>query len=168
MEIRSWGYVTVSEFNKEARISARVHISEKEKLKKTGYNAREAIEYFNSIAGKRIESLKIEEYFLNKEIEDMREELIRKERRLEQLQKTIDEFHIDKVSSLRVDSYQKIIDLYNRDITNISFEEFVNGNYIQEKFINVEVGKFPDCDVGEYCNGLLDYYNDVILVSKTF
>lgn len=158
----------MSGFNKEARISARVHISEKEKLKKTGYNAREAIEYFNNIASRKIDSLKIEEYFLNKEIEDMREELIHKERRLEQLQKSIDEFHIDKISSLRVDSYQKIIDLYNRDITNISFEEFMTGNYIQEKFINVEVNKFPDCDVEEYCNGLLDYYNDVILIGKTF
>ena len=158
----------MSEFNKEAQISARIHISEKEKLKRSGYNARQAIEYFNSIASKKVESLKIEEYFLNKEIEDLRENLILKERRLDKLQKLIDEFHIDKLSSLRVDSYHKIIDLYNRDRTNQSFEEFIGGNYIREKFIVVEVDKFPECDVDEFCSDLLDYYNDVILVSNTF
>ena len=158
----------MSEFNKEARISARVHISEKEKLKKSGYNARQAIEYFNSIANKKVESLKIEEYFLNKEIEDLKEELILKERKLDKLQKVIDEFHIDKLSSLRVDSYHRIIDLYNRDRTKQTFEEFIEGNYIQEKFIEVEVNKFPECDMEEFCNDLLNYYNDVILVSKTF
>ena len=158
----------MSEFNKEARISARVHISEKEKLKKSGYNARQAIEYFNSIANKKVESLKIEEYFLNKEIEDLKEELILKERKLDKLQKVIDEFHIDKLSSLRVDSYHRIIDLYNRDRTKQTFEEFIEGNYIQEKFIEVEVNKFPECDMEEFCNDLLNYYEDVILVSKTF
>lgn len=158
----------MSEFNKEARISARIHISEKEKLKKSGYNAREAIEYFNSISGRKIESLKIEEYFLNKEVEHLKEELIIKERRLDILQKTIDDYHIDKVSYLRVESYQRIITLYNRDRTNQSFEEFIGGNYIQEKFIESEVNKFPECDVEEYCSDLIDYYNDVILVGKTF
>lgn len=158
----------MSGFNKEARISARVHISEKQKLKKSGYNARQAIEYFNSIANKKVESLKIEEYFLNKEIEDLKENLILKERRLDNIQKQLDEFHVDKLSSLRVDSYHRIIDLYNRDRTNQTFEEFINGSYIQEKFIDVEVNKFPECDVDEFCCDLLKYYNDVILISKTF
>ena len=79
----------MSEFIKEARISARVHESDKLKLKKSGYNARQAIEYFNSLTSKKIDSLKIEEYFLNKEIEDLRDILIVKERRLEKIQKTI-------------------------------------------------------------------------------
>lgn len=158
----------MSEFNKEARISARVHIAEKEKLKKSGYNAREAIEYFNNVYHDKIGALKIEEFFLNKEIEDMKELLIVKERRLSKIQQTIDEFHIDKLSYLRVDSYQRIIGIYNRDKTNQTFEEFINGQYIQDKFIRSEVEKFPDCDLVTFCEDLLKYYEDVILVSKTF
>ena len=155
-------------FNKEARISARVHPSEKEKLKRSGYNARQAIEYFNKIVSKKVDSLKIEEYFLNKEIEELKLDLIAKEMRLDEIQKTIDEYHIDRVSSLRVDSYQKIISIYNRDRTNQSFEEFICGGYIQNKFISPEVEKFPDCDMEEFCVDLVEYYNDVILVGKTF
>ena len=36
----------MTKFLKEARVSARVHIHDKELLKKNGYNARHAIEYF--------------------------------------------------------------------------------------------------------------------------
>lgn len=157
----------MSEFNKEAQISARIHISEKEKLKRSGYNARQAIEYFNSVASNKLDSLKIEEYFLNKEIEDLKMDLIVKEMRLDEIQKTLDEYHIDKLSTLRVDSYKKIIGIYNRDRTNQSFEQFISGNYIQREFISVEVDKFPECDMDEFCSDLLEYYENVILVSNT-
>lgn len=151
---------------KEARISARVHISEKEKLKKNGYNARHAIEYFNHASSKKLDALKIEQFFLNKEIEDLKYDLIAKEMKLESIQKQIDECHIDKLSSLRVESYQKIIDIYNRWNTNESFEDFINGGYVREKFIESEVP--VDCDIDTFCDDLLNYYDDVILVSKSF
>ena len=151
-------------FPKEAHISARIHESEKEKLKRTGYNVREAIEYFNRIANNKVESLKIEEFFLNREIEDLRDLLIIKERKLDRIQQEINEHHIERVSALRVDSYQKIIELYNRDRTNQSFEDFVGGSYIREKFISMEVVKFPECDMESFCSDMLDYYNDVIIV----
>lgn len=154
-------------FLKFERISARIHPSQKEKLKKSGYNAREAIEYFNSISNKKIDSLKIDEYFLNKEIEELKEQLILKERRLESIQKVINDMHVDRLSSLRVDSYQEIIDLYNRNNTKKSFEDFIGGQYIRDKFISLEVDKFPDCDMDTFCNDLLDYYEDVILIGRT-
>lgn len=159
-------------FPKYDRVSARIHPSEKQKLKKSGHNAREAIEYFNSIYHDKVGALKIEEYFLNKEIEDIREQLILKERKLSRIQQAIDEFHIDKLSSFRVDSYQKIIDMYNRHNKNSTkthntFEEFIQGKYIREEIIEEEVLNFPDCSLDEYCCDLLQYYNDVVLVSRT-
>lgn len=157
----------MGQFLKYERISARIHPSEKEKLKRTGYNARQAIEYFNRLASKKIDALKIEEYFLNEEIENLKEQLILKERRLDKIQKIIDEVHIDKLSHLRVDSYQKIIDLYNRDGTKQSFEQFLNGEYIKDRFVSREVDKFPDCDMDTFCSDLLEYYNDVVLVGRT-
>lgn len=154
-------------FNKEAKISARIHESYKRKLKNSGYNARQAIEYFTQITGKKLDSLKIDEYFLNKEIEELKEILIIKERRLNKIQNEINNMHIDRLSSLRVDSYQKIIDKYNRNNTTQSFETFINGSYVRKEFISNELCKFPDCDMDEFCNDLLNYYNDVILVSNT-
>lgn len=160
----------MTKFLKEARVSARVHIHDKELLKKNGYNARHAIEYFNQISSNKLEALKIEAYFLSKEIEDREYNHLVEEReielekqRLERLQRAIDEYHIDVSSSLRVESYQKIIQLYNRDMTNQSFEDFITGTYIQEKFIRTELDKFPDCDMGSFCKELLEYYDDVIL-----
>lgn len=148
------------------KISARIRLSDKEKLRKSGYNSREAIEYFNYVSSKKLDALKIEQYFLNKEIEELKYDLIAKEMRLDDLQKQIDECHVDKLSSLRVESYMKIIGLYNRDKTNQSFEEFIRGSYIREKFISQEVP--VDSDIDTFCDELLDYYRDVILVSPTF
>lgn len=155
-------------FNKDARVSARIHESEKEKLKRSGYNVREAVEYFNSVVSTKIGALKIEEKFLLDEIEELQDLIISKERRLSKIQVLINEHHMDTFSSLRTDSYVKIIDLYNRDRTNQSFEEFISGQYIQDKFISVEVKKFPDVDMDTFCSDLLEYYNDVILVGHTF
>lgn len=158
----------MAEFPTDSKISARIHIKEKKKLKKSGYNARQAIEYFNSVYHDKIGALKIDEYFLNKEIEDLKEKLILKERKLSEIQKAIDDFHIEKISYMRADSYKKIIEAYNRNGTNESFESFINGKYIQELFINDEVEKFPECGLEEFCDDLLKYYNDVILLSPTF
>lgn len=155
-------------FNKEARVSARIHESEKEKLQRSGYNVREAVEYFNSVVSTKIGALKIEEKFLLDEIEELNDLLALKERKLSRIQVLINDYHVDTLSSLRTDSYMKIIALYNRDKSKQSFEEFVGGNYIQEKFISVEAHKFPELDVDEYVRDLLKYYNDVILVSQTF
>ena len=155
-------------FNKDAKVSARIHESEKEKLRRSGYNVREAVEYFNSVVSTKIGALKVEEKFLLDEIEELHDLIASKERRLSKIQVLINEHHIDTLSSLRTDSYVKIIELYNRDRTNQSFEEFVSGTYIQEKFISVEVRKFPELEMEDFVSGLLDYYNDVILVSPTF
>ena len=60
-------------FSRDARVSARIHESEKEKLQKSGYNVREAVEYFNSVVSTKIGALKIEEKFLLDEIEELQE-----------------------------------------------------------------------------------------------
>ena len=158
----------MSEFPKEAMVTARIHQSEKNKLKKSGYNPRQAIEYFNSIATNKLEALKIEQFFLNREIEERRDELILLERKLERIHKQIDDYQIDRLSNLRVDSYKKIVDLYTRDRTTQSFTDFINGTYIRDKFISVECDKFPDCSMDEFCVELVDYYENVILISNTF
>ena len=154
----------MGEFNKDASVSARIKIQDKVKLKKSGYNVREAIEYFNSVSSNKLESLKIEQFFLNKQIEEAKYDLIAMEMKSEELQKEIDNYHIERISYLRVESYKKIVELYTRDITNSSFSEFVNGRYIREKFIEPECDKFPDCDLESFCSDLVDYYNDVIVV----
>ncbi len=160
--------VDMSKFYKTEKISARIHPSEKQKLKRSGYNVRQAVEYFNRVVSTKIGALKIEEQFLLEEIEELEELLASKERRLSKIQVMINEHHVDALSSLRTDSYVKIIELYNRDMTNISFEDFIKGNYIQENFISVEVDKFPDVDMDTFCSDMLKYYNDVILVGQTF
>ena len=154
-------------FNKEATISARIHISEKEKLKKSGYNTRQAVEYFNSVVTNRFDALCVEEFFLNKEIEDLKMDLISKEMRLEEVQKEKDNLQIDNLSKLRVDSYKKMVMKFNYDNTNQDFEEFLQGSYIKQ-LINEEVSMIPNCNFDEYVDGLINYYENVILVSNTF
>ncbi len=154
-------------FNKESTISARIHISEKEKLKRSGYNTRQAVEYFNSVVTNRFEALCVEEFFLNKEIEDLKMDLIVKEMRLEELQKEKDNLQIDNLSKLRVDSYKKMISKFNYDNTNQDFESFLQGSYIQQLIVE-EVSMIPNCSFDDYVEGLVDYHRNVILVSNTF
>lgn len=154
-------------FNKESTISARIHISEKEKLKKSGYNTRQAVEYFNSVVTNRFDALCIEEFFLNKEIEDLKMDLISKEMRLEEVQKEKDNLQIDNLSKLRVDSYKKMVMKFNCDNTNQDFETFLQGSYIKQ-LINEEVRRIPHCSFDDYVDGLINYHKNVILVSNTF
>lgn len=154
-------------FNKEATISARIHMSEKEKLKRSGYNTRQAVEYFNSVVTNRFDALCVEEFFLNKEIEDLKMLLVSKEMRLEEVQLEKDNLQIDKLSKLRVDSYKKMVSMFNYDNTNQEFDEFLQGSYIQ-KLIREEVQMIPNCTYDEYVDGLVDYHENVILVSNTF
>lgn len=159
----------MAEFNKYARVSARLHPSEKEKLKKSGYTARHAIEYFNKIANNEVDLLSIEEFFLNQEIENLKIDLIAKEMQLEEIQKRKDELYTGKLSELRIKSYQNIIGMYGgvgeTGKLKQSFEDFVQGSYIQDN-ISSELSSL-NCDLEEYMDGLLDYYNDVILVGRT-
>ena len=155
---------------KYERVTARIHPSDKEKLKKSGYNARQAIEYFNTISGNEVDQLSIEEYFLNKEIEDVKYELIGKEAKLEDIQKRKDEIYKGNLSQLRIASYQKIIGLYsdvdeNTSVTTQPFEEFIEMRFIENTMIK-ELASVQ-CPLDEYKEGLLNYYNDVILVGKT-
>jgi len=156
----------MSEFNKYARVSARLHQSEKEKLKKSGYTARHAIEYFNQLSLNEVDRLSIEEHFLNKEIEDLKYDLIAKEMRLEDIQKKKDSLYTSRLSELRVKSYQKIISMFgDSNGKNESLEDFITGKYVRD-IIESEVGHLG-CDLEEYKTGLCDYYNDVILVGRT-
>lgn len=152
------------------RVSARIHPSDKEKLSKTGYNARQAIEYFNSISCNEVDQLSIEEYFLNKEIEDMKYDLISKEAKLEDIQKRKDEIYKGNLSQLRVQSYQKIIGMYTdvddkTSVTTQAFEEFIEMRFIENTIVR-ELASVQ-CPLDEYKEGLLNYYTDVILVGRT-
>lgn len=152
------------------RVSARIHPSDKEKLSKTGYNARQAIEYFNSVSCNEVDQLSIEEYFLNKEIEDMKYDLISKEAKLEDIQKRKDEIYKGNLSQLRIQSYQKIIGMYTdvddkTSVTTQAFEEFIEMRFIENTIVR-ELASVQ-CPLDEYKEGLLNYYNDVILVGRT-
>lgn len=157
----------MSEFNKYARVSARLHQSEKEKLKKSGYTARHAIEYFNQLALSEVDRLSIEEHFLNKEIEELKYDLLCKEMKLDDIQTKKDSLYKSHLSELRVKSYQKIISLFNENESgkHESFDQFITGRYVKE-VISSEVISL-DCNLEDYNQGLLDYYNDVILVGRT-
>ena len=155
----------MSEFNKYARVSARLHESEKAKLKKSGYTARHAIEYFNQLALSEVDRLSIEEHFLNKEIEELKYDLLCKEMKLEEIQTKKDSLYKSHLSELRVKSYQKIISLFGENSSKQSFEEFITGKYVKD-VITSEVISL-DCNLEDYNQGLLDYYNDVILVGRT-
>lgn len=155
----------MGEFNKFARVSARLHLSEKEKLKKSGYTARHAIEYFNQLALSEVDRLSIEEHFLNKEIEELKYDLLCKEMKLEEIQTKKDSLYKSHLSELRVKSYQKIISLFGENSSKQSFEEFITGKYVKD-VITSEVISL-DCNLEDYNQGLLDYYNDVILVGRT-
>lgn len=148
-----------------ARVSARVHESEKEKLKKSGRTARHAIEYFNKVSCTALDSLKIEEFFLNKDIEDLKLDLIAKEMKLEKILKKKDELYCANLSELRVESYRKIIGLFNQDNTNKSFDDFIGGTYVKD-MINKEILGL-DCSVDEYVEGLNKYYVNVIQIGMT-
>ena len=157
----------MSEFKKYARVSARLHQSEKDKLKKTGYTARHAIEYFNQLALSEVERLSIDEHFLNKEIEDLKIDLIAKEMQLEEIQKRKDDLYKSRLSELRIKSYQKIVSMFgDSNSANESFEQFIEGSYVNDTIVQ-EVISLPDCTVEDYKNGLLSYYKDVILVGRT-
>ena len=153
----------MSEFPGYERISARVHPSEKEKLKKSGYNAREAIEYFNKVANTEVDSLSME-------IEDLKYTLISKEARLTDIQKRKDDLYKCNLSELRVQSYQKIISMYTdvddkTGVTKTPFDEFIEMRYIENTIIK-ELASVQ-CPLDEYKEGLLSYYQDVILVGRT-
>lgn len=66
-------------------VSARIDKTEKDKLKTTGYNARQAIEYFNSLFADEIESLRIQKFFLMEEIIKQNEKLLILKHQLEEL-----------------------------------------------------------------------------------
>ena len=157
----------MGEFNKFARVSARLHQSEKDKLKKSGYTARHAIEYFNQLALSEVDRLSIEEHFLNKEIEELKYDLLCKEMKLDEIQTKKDSLYKSHISELRVKSYQKIISLFNENESGKQepFDQFITGRYVKE-VISSEVISL-DCNLEEYNRGLLDYYNDVILVGRT-
>lgn len=157
----------MSEFIKHARVSARLHPAEKDKLKKSGYTARHAIEYFNQLSLKEVDRLSIDEHFLNKEIEELKIDLIAKEMRLDEIQKRKDELYKSHLSELRVKSYQKIIAMYGDmpSESNETFGEFITGKYVQEVIEN-EINSL-NCDLEDYSKCLCEYYNDVVLVGRT-
>ena len=85
---------------KEATVSARINQSEKDK--QTGYNTRQAIEYFNSVFSDELESLKIEKYFLLDEIEESKLKLKILEHQLEEIIKMEKVLSENKLNGVRI------------------------------------------------------------------
>lgn len=164
----------MTSFPKGAKVTARVHESVKDKLKRSKYNARQAIEYFVDKVTDERTAMEIEEYFLIKEIDNMKYDLITMEKRLEDLQKIKKDMYGDDISELQISSYQKIISMYaeyseqftNRyDDANYSLNDFVQIRGIQKTIIHDLA--ILDCPMNEYVEGLLDYYHDVRQISQT-
>lgn len=160
-------------FTMYGRVSARVHESDKQLLKDNKRTAREAIEYYNKVCSTITGYLKTKEFFLQKEIDEMKYELIAKEMELADIQKKLNDICIDNLSELRVKSYQKIIGLYGLDepvntgcALKETFEEFIQGSYIQD-MIRKESLLIPEVDKDEYEGGLLEYFNNVIKIGMT-
>ncbi|MBO6123127.1 MAG: hypothetical protein J6P09_04745 [Methanobrevibacter sp.] len=162
-----------NKFTMYGRVSARVHESDKQLLKDNNRTAREAVEYYNKVCSTTTGYLKVKEFFLQKEIDEMKYQLIAKEMELADIQKKLNDICIDNLSELRVKSYQKIIGLYGLDTPidtggglKETFDEFIKGSYIQE-MISKESILFPEVDQDEYERGLLDYFNNVIKIGMT-
>ena len=162
-----------NKFTMWGRVSARVHESDKQLLKDNDRTVREAVEYYNKVCSTTVGYLKVQEFFLKKEIDEMKYLLIAKEMELADIQKKLNDICIDNLSELRVKSYQKIIGLYglegsesNGSQLKESFEDFIKGSYIQD-VISKESIIIPEVDREEYERGLLDYFNNVIKIGMT-
>jgi hypothetical protein len=71
-------------------VSGRVLEKEKQKLQKSGYTVAETVTYFNKQYCEPVKALEIDIDFLNREIFDLKMEIISKEMRLEELQKNLE------------------------------------------------------------------------------
>ena len=164
----------MGEFPKSSRVSARVHPSIKKMIDESRYNAAELLEYAIRERTNEKKIMEIEEYFLIKEIDDMKYELIVKEKRLDDLQKLKKAMYGDDLSELQLNSYQKIISMYSEyseqfknkyDEANYSLEQFIQLKGIQQNIIGDLA--ILDCPMDKYVEGLLDYYQDVRHASQT-
>lgn len=144
-------------------ITAKLNPAEKEKLKQSGYNSREAIEYFNSMVNNVKDRLDIDAFFLNKEINQLKEELLVREKRLEEINKQQELITQDDDTLLKTESYKKIIRMYRSDNTKSKkeFKDYINEGFIHNTILNEIIS--IDSTVEEYTTGLLSFYEDTII-----
>lgn len=142
-------------------IGAKVPLAEKEKLSQSGYNCREAVEYFNSMVNNAKDRLSIDAFFLNKEINHLKEELLIKEKRLEEITKQQELITQDNDTLLKTESYKKIIRMYNSDNTKSKkeFSEYIKEGFIHNTILSEVIS--IDSTVEDYTAGLVSFYDDM-------
>lgn len=144
----------------KARVSAKVTEKDKELLKKSGYNPRHAIEYFVKEVTSKQDMIKVEKYFLEKEINDLKMDIIVREMRLEQINDELDLVNVDGVDydNETVNSFEKTKNLYlNNFSTHCSLEDFLKLDKYEINLFFDAQSKMTHMSVDEYKNSFKEF-----------
>lgn len=143
-----------------ARISAKVTAKDKELLKQSGYNPRHAIEYFVKDVSSKENNIKVEKYFLEKEIQDLKMDIIVREMRIDEINKELDLVSVDGVDydTETVSSFEKTKHLYlNNFSIHCSLDDFLKlDKYEINLFFDTQC-KLTHMSVDEYKNSFKEF-----------
>lgn len=116
---------------KTAMVTAKLDPNEKAKLQKTGYNAREAIEYFNMARGKPCENIEIDLHFMKKDLRSAKVNLMQKECEIKELEEKLEKLGGSVKELSQMDKLDEIIEEFvymyhiNPYYEDISVEEAI-------------------------------------------
>ena len=91
-------------------VTAKLDPNEKAKLKKSGYNARQAIEYFNMAKGKPCENIEIDLHFMKQDLRSAKVNLMQKEYEIKELEEKLEELGGSKKEVSEDDKLNELIE----------------------------------------------------------
>lgn len=91
-------------------VTAKLDPNEKAKLKKTGYNARQAIEYFNFVRGKPCENIEIDLHFMKQNLRSAKVDLMQKEYEIQELEERLEKLGGSKKEITDEDKLNEIVE----------------------------------------------------------
>lgn len=145
-------------------ISGRVSARQKTLLKKSGYNVRDAVDFFLKYAAKKDKKLAIDKFFLEDEIQTMKNkiskdelECIKLEKKLQDINSELGVLNInDNEYDLRVlDAFSRIYQRYSihKDKSNLPLGDFIMNNKV---FIETQ-GAVCGMEYDNFIDGFVDY-----------
>ena len=154
-------------------VSGRVMQKEKDKLQKSGYSVAETVTYFNKQYCEPVKALEIDIDFLNREIYELKMEIISKEMRLEELQKNLEKEKMKKPEFYPEIKLKKLAADFLHLFSTSSYYEGVS---IEDALDMARKGLIGKCrDIGfsfeELCDMVFKLYaadvnNDVYISAK--
>ena len=112
-------------------VTAKLDPGEKAKLKKSGYNARQAIEYFNMARGKPCENIEIDLHFMKQDLRSTKVDMMQKEYMIKDLEERLEKLGGSEKEITEEDKLNELIEEFvymyhiNPYYTDISVEEAV-------------------------------------------